>query len=75
MNTDDRQLFTISGAARLVGRCPGTLLYWERRGWLVPQRDSSGRRLYTAQQVCRAAARVRKPRVSRRREPHEATQH
>lgn len=41
------QFFGRSDAARQVPCSETTLLNYERRGLLQPQRDSSGRRLYT----------------------------
>lgn len=44
--------WTISEAAQRVGLDPDTVRYYERRGVLpTPQRDSSGRRVYSASDV------------------------
>ena len=55
------ELLTIGDAARLVGRSQWTLIDWERKGVLVPDRDSSGRRLYRVEEVRRVAGSRRRP--------------
>jgi predicted site-specific integrase-resolvase len=55
------QLLTITAAARIVDRSPVTLRLWERQGRITPMRDSSGRRLYRAEDVRRVAATIGRP--------------
>ncbi len=45
---------TIATAAKQAGLTPGTLRVYERLGLLCPQRDSAGRRIYTAVEVNQA---------------------
>jgi len=40
-------LMTIATAAKQAGLTPGTLRVYERLGLLSPQRDSTGRRLFS----------------------------
>jgi DNA-binding transcriptional MerR regulator len=47
-------LMTILKAAHEAGLSPGSLRLYERLGLLSPQRDSLGRRLYTASDVLQA---------------------
>lgn len=44
-------LHSIGPAARLVGLSERTLREWESKGLINPQRDSSGRRLYTGADI------------------------
>ena len=44
-------LLGTSEAARRLGIHPFTLKRWDESGKLVPMRDSSGKRLYTAEQI------------------------
>jgi DNA-binding transcriptional MerR regulator len=53
---DEMELLTIGTAARILNRSVFTLRQWERRGKLVARRDSSGRRLYNAEDVRQMAA-------------------
>ena len=46
MTKKRERLLTIAAAAHIVGRSAATLRLWEQSGKLVPERDSSGRRLY-----------------------------
>jgi DNA-binding transcriptional MerR regulator len=50
-------LLTITAAAHQAGITAGTLRDYERAGLLRPQRDSAGKRLYTAEDV-EAARRI-----------------
>jgi DNA-binding transcriptional MerR regulator len=52
---EDRELLTISEVSHRLKRSVVTLRAWDRRGILVPLRDSSGRRLYAATDVARMA--------------------
>ena len=61
MTGRQEQLLTITAAGRIVDRSPATLRLWERQGRIAPMRDSSGRRLYRADDVRRVAASIRKP--------------
>jgi DNA-binding transcriptional MerR regulator len=46
-------LMTIQRAAEQAGLSPGTLRSYERDGLITPQRDSSGRRVFTLVDVDR----------------------
>ena len=56
---------TISSAAHEVGVTPVTLRAYEARGVIVPERDSSGRRLYSDQDI--EAARLFREQLRQRR--------
>lgn len=49
-----RQLLTRREAARLIGVHPNSLLNWEHRGLLRPQRDHRGWRCYDRDDLARA---------------------
>ncbi len=51
----DRDL-RVGEAVVLVGETVGTLLHWERMGWLRPHRDANGR-LYSERDLLNAALR------------------
>lgn len=44
---------TIGEAARQLGVHPETLRRWEAKGKITPQRDGTGRRVYTDEQLRR----------------------
>lgn len=43
--------FHTSEAARRIGIAARTMLYYERTGIISPEKDSSGRRLYTESDI------------------------
>jgi DNA-binding transcriptional MerR regulator len=45
------KIFAIGAAAEGMGRSVDTLREWDRRGLLRARRDSSGRRIYTAEDI------------------------
>lgn len=47
-------MMAIADAAREAGLTPGTLRLYQRLGFINPQRDSTGRRLFTASDVALA---------------------
>ena len=47
------RLYRISGAAKLVGLHPTTLRRYERMGLLSVQRDDTGQRVYTEEDINR----------------------
>jgi DNA-binding transcriptional MerR regulator len=68
-------LMTIQKAAEQAGLSPGTLRTYERDGLITPQRDSTGRRVFTlvdVDQVRRVAAerRAGRGRALRSSGPH-----
>jgi MerR family transcriptional regulator, copper efflux regulator len=68
-------LLTIKNAAAQAGLAPGTLRDYEKAGLLSPQRDSSGRRLYSDTDVrkARKVAADRRARVGKHLRGAEVT--
>lgn len=44
-------LYGRGAAAGMLGVHPDTLIRWEKKGYVKPQRDSAGRRLFTPAQI------------------------
>jgi predicted site-specific integrase-resolvase len=42
-----RTTYTTAEFAELVGRSERTLYAWARKGWLVPDKDFTGKNIYT----------------------------
>jgi len=51
ISTADVPRYLISAAARKVGCHFGTLKNYEKKGYVAPARNSSGRRIYTSAQI------------------------
>lgn len=45
------KLIAMGEAARRIGVYPDTLKNWEKRGLVMPMRDTTGRRLFTSEQI------------------------
>ncbi len=59
------ELLGIGEAARRLGVHPMTLVLWEKRGIVSPERDSSGRRIFLGEDI----ARLKKEREASKESP------